>query len=65
MERKGIGAPITEVISGPILNIGIQKMDECSFELCLCFLQPIYISRSLNSRLLWCQQGNKKHILLF
>lgn len=37
MKRKGIGALVAEVILGPILNAGIQKMDECSAELCLCF----------------------------
>lgn len=52
MKRKDIGALVAEVILGPILNAGIQKMDECSAGLCLCFLQPIYISRSLNGRLL-------------
>lgn len=65
MARKGIGAQGAEVILGPILNADIQTMDECSAELCLWFLRPIYILRSLNGRLLWCQQGNKEHVLLF
>jgi len=65
MERKGIVSPAVEVISGPILNAGTQKMEECSAELCLCFVHPIYISRSLNGRLLSCKQGNKKLVLLF